>query len=1558
MTSSAISPAPDALGIAQQREQQQEQVQTSKTQYLPRSMKQESPPPTYANTPAADSPQPRTVELGKLPEASVGMGRGATSIPAEATSNSAGTSPPPPAQDSNEISASGPRIKDTVEKTEEAAQVPETGPNSNDAQGSNPETPPPATVARSALPNKTGDTDTKTPVGPSQPSLPSAMQLPQTPINSGHPMMGQSSLADLANMAYGPTWTASRPMGTWGMGDQDYINPHTLSMREIVYEPFSDAQEKVAEPDPEPQSTLQCLARLRFADCDFQMTSYSLYIGRNQNIQRIISSRPSSNGGISSGRLNMRRIGKSKSYVSIAGGMLGPGDDDDRVGGAQPPAKKRKIDTHGSSDNEAGASVNGNGNGNGHGSLSNGQDNPEAAAPVNLERAMPSFDRAEYIYIHSPGQSIEEIVRRTKGISRRHLKIEYDKKRCIFIATPLHRNGFFRGERHITEPIILKSGDCLQIKDVMLDFDIPGVALGESGEKLPHSTGGKAMKFDFSGRYNQPDTSSDGPTPKEEAKNGDSDVEMEEVEEAEEEEPEEDGEEEEEEEEEEDDDEENELDDQDGMDVMTPGMAMQTSPTAPVTEIEQLLLMQAGELPRKRGPGRPPKNGIMSKRQQRELKKHQQEMAKQAQLQQAPVEPPIKRRVGRPRKHPGPEDVGATADKRPYKPRKPEGGEGSDVEKRAKEKKDRKVRPPSPPPLREQDYTEEQMAKPSKNYSVLIDEALSAAPGGLTLKQIYRKICEAYPFFAFRCGTKGWESSVRHNLIGNLAFQKDDATGLWSRVSGIELDAGKKRKPSSPDRNLGAQFGQYPYPYNNAQQPMAAGYPPGQAPVPGGYAYGAQQPAQQPAQQGAQQQYFHTQGSPPARTAVGAQPPAPAQLPGFGPPPAPARPQIGGTQPSTYSSPYASRPPPAQPTNAPAQTQQQTGTPVTQAARILSAMSPAMPQIQTAQNAAPTSRTSATPPANPARRHIIHPSLVSAMVNLKNGLVENLTKASMPTSNIIVMSAINQVIGLRQTTGSGNEKMESICIAGLQKVVEGLKTKEGIQTNPIIDAHAIKPLCGFKDVTIKTLGGKMGEDRAEAVALSAIDRVLGFADASVLPPAPEGNATSNAGLESLEQNLMKSIRQLLTGMNLILHNETTPDAKQQSPAISRGASRPPQFAGQPAGQPAGQQAQKQPVPAPAPAPAPAPPPAVAVTTLPPPPPTQQPQAQRQQAPQQHSARLQVSQHGSSPFSSSSATQVLGQTPAQAAHQQSRQLTPQQAAAQMAAVRSAIAQKTTAGTATTRPPLPQGAIPQSTANQQARPLHSAVQSAVSQKPAQSVARPAAAPPAPQPPPTSQPPAVHQPTQPTQSTQPQQAPSAPGPAPPQPVASQPSASAQASPHGPVQSVPQGSSQVPVQSATTSTQASPALAPAQSAQQQATPTTHVNQSPGTAPNQTPQSLPQSPAPRPAHTQSPAAQSTPIQASPTLLAPTPAAPMSATSQVVGQPATPQPAASLGAAAASASTSQPGQTVQPAQPAPQQASPQRQQSTSQAASQASPQASPQPKPQPQPQSALVQGGP
>ena len=872
-------------------------------------------------------------------------------------------------------------------------------------------------------------------------------------------------------------------------------------------------------PHAGPDKALESFARIEFADSVFQMTTYAVIVGRDQRAlmqarrdeKRIEEHRRRVEENASKGLpppspIAPDRSKFSKSYVSEEGGMLGPESDSEEGR----PAKRRKTSTTGSSNQENEESQDN--------MISERQyvSHTPGAAAVDLTSLRPSPWHVPFIGIHSPGPNIAT---KTKAISREHLKIAYNQDEGVFEAIPLHKNGFFCEDVHYkSDKVVLRSGDRLQIKDVDFRFMINGVERGRTGAeeyveedavRRRHTHGGKEMSFDFENSHGDGELhetsdelsdleASTPPAPY----FGDYD------------------------------------DDSHAHDGLTGSAMAKVEPS-----VEQGAESMMPQIPKKRGPGRPPKNGVMSKREQRLLKKQQQELAKKNLPEAPPLEPPVKRKVGRPRKHPLPEDGSERPEKRKYKPRKPkneDGTEVSDTERRAKEKKDKKVRPKSPPlELNIEDYTEEQLQKPNKNYSVLIDEALAtASPDGLTLKQIYKRICQRYPYFYFHTGTKGWESSVRHNLIGNEAFRKDEVTHLWSRVPGVELDAGKKRKVTPPDRGLAAQgYGPYSYPYNAQQMPSGAhSFAPNQAPP--GYqvpAFNAQQG--QPAGPSPMQPYANSAApaGQPARP-LASQPSSSAQMHGYGTLPPPAQAQAGPPPAGAYSSPYAPRPPPIGAVAIKSEDGGASAQPLAAApgAAPKSAAGPAMAPQRGPSAGVPAS---ASPPANAPLRPVVDPRLLSAVVGLKNGLIENLKKARNPKAEGIVMSALNRCVGLKKDA-TENDKMEAICIKGIRQVIDGFtKTKSPTPGGsaqpdappPIFEAKVLSSLNGFKDVSIKALKARLGEARAEAVTLSSIDRVLGLADASIVPPAAEGESSNN--LEGVELHLMKSIRQLLLGMN-------------------------------------------------------------------------------------------------------------------------------------------------------------------------------------------------------------------------------------------------------------------------------------------------------------------------------------------------------------------------------------------------------------------------------------------
>lgn len=919
---------------------------------------------------------------------------------------------------------------------------------------------------------------------------------------------------------------------------------------------------------------LESFAKIEFADSVFQMTTYAVIIGRDQRAlnqarrderredeyQRRVEENAAK--GLPAPSPPSQDRGKfSKSYVSEEGGMLGPESDDDDPR----PAKRRKTSAAGSasgnSQPEPAAEDQTAAEAKDKNLITNRQyiSHTPGAAAVDLASLRPSPYHVSFIGIHSPGPSIAS---RTKAISREHMKIQFNPDKGVFEAIPLHKNGFFCEDVHYRdESVVLRSGDRLQVKDVEFVFVINGVPRRKTGAEEDYleeddashkrySEGGKEMSFEFESSHGGEILSSPSVDAQEDAEMPDKDDSGSELSDL--------------------GDEDGELDDDNEVMETIEGDGEEDEGMKYEPGADSQFGLEP-MLPKKRGPGRPPKNGIMSKREERLRKKLALEAAKKNMPPPPPGEPPIKRKVGRPRKHPLPENAGDKPEKRKYKPRKPkneDGAEGSDVEKTVKEK--RREKPKTPPlELRREDYTDEQLQKPNKNYGVLIDEVLTAAPDGLTLKQIYKRIQMKYPFYYFTVDTKGWESSVRHNLIGNDAFKKNEETHLWSRVPGIDIDAGKKRKAQSPDHTAALHHGYGPHqhhPQAHMHHPMyqtphapAAGYHhPGPAQQPG-YGINYNQQQQHP---GHVPPNFNPQAAgtpnpqPPARPQYPVQPQAPinapAQAPGQAPgqtipqnigqnvarAPAPGyvtptngQPALTGTaQPGVYSSPYVQKPP-AQAVAPPPRPSPQALPP--QLGQPHAAINPSngLPRVATpSSQATPASQVSpatARPPqpapspgnAIGSVKPPIPPEHIKHITNFKKLVTEQLqSRTNSPSAPLsIAVSVINR--GLDLTTQS----MVDTEHQNLEKIVLGVFDTTRKNQNLRIEPGLLKVLMDFKSQWTKTLSGKLGQAKTEALLLSTIDRVLGITDASTM----RGTEAEMKEYEGAETMLMNPLRKAI-----------------------------------------------------------------------------------------------------------------------------------------------------------------------------------------------------------------------------------------------------------------------------------------------------------------------------------------------------------------------------------------------------------------------------------------------
>lgn len=621
----------------------------------------------------------------------------------------------------------------------------------------------------------------------------------------------------------------------------------------------------------------------------------------------------------------------------------------------------------------------------------------EQPAPV-TEAHMPDPDHEVTLGIHPPPEMGSAVF---KKISRRHARIAYNYANDCFELEVLGTNGLFVNEQHYTkgESMQLGHGNTIQIDSIQVTFKLPDRLDEDDGYETTEN--GKQISFEF-------DTP--GRDPKLFADSGESDDELTPISgDDEDEEEEEEGIEVKSEGDDEEDDEEDEAedgpnnggrlgldDDQDGDggDEDEGDDDMEAKPTIEMPEPQM-----------KRGPGRPPKNGIMSKKKQRELEREMQEQAARRTSDTSPTA--SKNKVGRPRKYPRTDDEPEKTEKRKYTKRKPKdpnapGGEGEDGQVEKKEKKERRPRSPSPV-FNEAELTPEQLAKPQQNYVQLIYDALAARPEGkMSLPQIYRAIIRKYPYFQLKVGTVGWQSSVRHNLSQNEAFMKVERDGkgwMWAIVPGADVTKEKKKKtpppPSIPPQQQYHPLYQGPPPHM-MHGPM--GHPPP------GYMHGPLPPGVRPG---------------PPHYPQGQMPPHPYQVPPqFQPPPLPPPPPIPQQQ-NGYSSPYAQKPPPnpappPQPSSLGPNRSISTGPPP-----------PGPPQQQPPTQPRPS--VTQGPPS-------VNDSVGRAVESFRGSLVKSLANKS-DRAELVVKSAIDRVLGIRTESLVPGDPHEEKIMAALSTVL-------------------------------------------------------------------------------------------------------------------------------------------------------------------------------------------------------------------------------------------------------------------------------------------------------------------------------------------------------------------------------------------------------------------------------------------------------------------------------------------------------------------------------------------
>ena len=556
-----------------------------------------------------------------------------------------------------------------------------------------------------------------------------------------------------------------------------------------------------------------------------------------------------------------------------------------------------------------------------------------------------------------------------KSISRKHIRIAYDFDKHFFQAKILGQNGAFIDEEYYCQGALvpLVNGSITQIADVTFRFVLPDVPQGETGAEMDLDSDPLSSQEEGLGASQEANDGNDIAIVKQE-------------------------------------------DGQELKTARTRGKGKRKIEPPPPA------------LPKRKGPGRPPKNGVISKREQALLAKQAKEEAKAKaegrppaplgqgkgkegkeikdsknhKAEESNTQPNGKRKYTKRKRAGGTEDQQAVRDSTEHTDSvPPEQGYAAILQpKPVKEKKP--VKPPrSPSPVfDESQMTPEQLAKPQSSYVVLIHEALTnSKTGQMSLPQIYRAIERRYPFYKVRVTTQGWQSSVRHNLSQHPAFCKIERDGkgwMWGLDPEVSIEKDKKRRATPPPASQQHYYPpnpmmQHPYPYPNI--PPQNGHIP---PVP----------------------YGHYPSMPPGRM-----PYPPPPRPGF------PLPLVNAQSESTYRSPYQSTPPPA-PTPS---TQQPEQPPTTNGINGNHETPAPQPQVQDSNTNPPVaaSRISPSPhlrggSRSPTTNGSHEQDVNQTVTKFKTALIN--TMDDKVHAEAMITSAINRVLGIQTKSSLPGEE--------------------------------------------------------------------------------------------------------------------------------------------------------------------------------------------------------------------------------------------------------------------------------------------------------------------------------------------------------------------------------------------------------------------------------------------------------------------------------------------------------------------------------------------------------
>ena len=803
------------------------------------------------------------------------------------------------------------------------------------------------------------------------------------------------------------------------------------------------------------EQRIQAYAKLEFADGDFYMTTYAVELGRDR-LER--SSSPSM---LSNGLSATRSGSKNQSTDSVAGSVKVEEEDEDGVKNTVKSSQAHEEMPDGESGkDEAESTTLFSQRLSQKSSIDDTRKdyNALAVGPLNKSNVQPSDLNMEEFDLSAPldcplipiqqPQKFQGRTMNKKSISRRHARIAFNFEKHYFELLFLGRNGGFLDDEWFAPGDIqpLVNGSVIQIGGLGIRFVLPDVPPGETGAD-------EAEDVEYF---------SDGV---EGNSNEDPDGDLEEM---------------------------SPIEDNEKMKTRGRGKSK------PETELGMVKS-------RRKGPGRPPKNGVMSKREQAQLAKQAKDdnkksglkkttatlgrgkgkTAKALALEESSIQPSGKRKYTK-RKRGGDENgvqnVRESTEKTESIP--PEQTPASKV---SKEK--RALKPPrSPSPVwDESKLTPEQLAKPQASYVILIHEALTnSKTGAMSLPQIYRAIERKYPYFKLRVTTQGWQSSVRHNLGQHAAFRKIERDGkgwMWGYDPDISIEKERKRRATPPPQST-SQPRYYPQP--QVQQPRP------NYPYPG---------AQFPNGQVLQNSQLSSNSVP----AVNGYNVPPGMQHG----PLPPRPPFAASgfpmilnakSDNSYRSPYDPNLTADEPSQSNSQTQ-----PKVKASGMNGTQRPTSTLSQQALPHYPSYQY----PSIPVKAQgAPYPSLVNRTLNLhaqsaiqkfKTALLNDMDDK--PHAETIINSAVNRILGTTVTsnmTSDSDLSQEKTIMAALDKLLDDLgeRPKDGKQLS-----HPKDP----------AEGGRAAEVAEEVV--KSMPLVASEGQAGVQPSTPEGANGTNNGLK-------------------------------------------------------------------------------------------------------------------------------------------------------------------------------------------------------------------------------------------------------------------------------------------------------------------------------------------------------------------------------------------------------------------------------------------------------------